>query len=81
MRAGMEDERVRDAPRSRGLPGVRSREGGKPRMRCRVGWGVGMRMALGCWEHVDLVQRAWIDTEARCSLCTLTLDGDASRIP
>ena len=51
MRAGMEDERVRDAPRTRGLPGVRSREGGKPRMRCRVGWGVGMRMALGCGEQ------------------------------
>ena len=44
----MEDERVRDAPRSRGLPGVPSREGGKPRARCRVAWGVEGVQAQGC---------------------------------
>ena len=47
MRAGMEDERVRDALRSHGLPGMPSREDGKPRARCRARWGVGSRAAQG----------------------------------
>ena len=46
MRAGMEDGRMVDAPRSRGLPGMPSREDGNPRARCRAGWGVGRRAAV-----------------------------------
>ena len=48
----MEDERVRDVPRSRGLLGVPSREGAKPRARCRAGWGVGWRAGVSCKHPV-----------------------------